>query len=362
MSADLRTALAERLDTVEAPRGDLQAAVRVGTRRRRVRRGAVAAGTAGALAMVAVVVTGQLRDTVADHTVVDHPSLGQLDFSGGLRAYADPGHEVHLGGRTFDASNLEWLDTDAAATPWGIVFYDAGRPMLLGEDGETVSLVDGPVESRQGFHPTAKVDSIQPQVAYATLRDGGATITVRDMESGKDVGSLDVECGGCGDLVIDGIDDGVVFFRDGNGTQAWSVGDPDPVEFAPDAQVVDVRNHVLLYDGQEPSSELADRYLLVRAPVDAQLTYDGDFVLYWSSRLEPTHEGEAPMVLEQGPTKRFALGFWTIDTDGSVLVAAPSGEYPDYTVNDCEVPSGACTEVGPLSPEGGDPMFIGNDM
>ena len=50
-----------------------------------------------------------------------------------------------------------------------------------------------------------------------------------------------------------------------------------------------------------------------------------------------------------------------MDTDGSMLVAHAK-RYPHFTVYDCEVPSGACTELGPLKPTGGDPMFIGNDM
>jgi hypothetical protein len=43
-------------------------------------------------------------------------------------------------------------------------------------------------------------------------------------------------------------------------------------------------------------------------------------------------------------------------------VAAIGRTYPDYTVYDCVLPSGACTELGPLHPVGGDPEFIGNDM
>jgi hypothetical protein len=101
---------------------------------------------------------------------------------------------------------------------------------------------------------------------------------------------------------------------------------------------------------------------MVQGPVDAQLTFDGQHVLSWSSVLEPVLEGEEPIRLEVGPKQRGALGFWTIDTDGSVLVAALDGKYPHYLVSDCEVPSGVCVDVGPLKPRGGDPAFIGNDM
>ncbi len=67
-----------------------------------------------------------------------YESLGALDFSHGARAYADPGEELHLAGRTFPARDLDYLDTDAVATSYGLVFFDDGRPMLLGTDGDVV--------------------------------------------------------------------------------------------------------------------------------------------------------------------------------------------------------------------------------
>ena len=50
-----------------------------------------------------------------------------------------------------------------------------------------------------------------------------------------------------------------------------------------------------------------------------------------------------------------------MDTDGSILTAVP-GKGSTSTVYDCEVPSGHCTELGPLDTIHGDPMFIGVDM
>lgn len=363
MSTDLRSALTEHLDTATPPRPDLEGVVRAGTRRRRVRRASVAA-VATAAVVAATVGVGQLTERATESTMVpDYPAVGRLDFSEGLRAYADPGRQIHLGGRTFDAAELDYLDTDAVATPYGVVFYDAGRPMLLAESGEITALVEGPVDSGSGFHPTAKADSQRPLVAFATLREGTATLAVRDMASGKDVDSLDVDCGACEELVIDALDDGVVLYRTGEATMYWQVGDLAPVEFAgPETRVVDVRNHALLYSGPVPPPGPSDRYIMIEAPVDAQLTHDGRYVLDWSSRLRPTRSSDDPVVLEQGPRKRGALGFWTIDTDGSVLVATLTGRYPEYTVFDCKVPSGDCVEVGPLTPTGGDPQFIGNDM
>lgn len=363
MSTDLRTTLADHLDPLTPPQGDLAGVVRAGTRRRRVRRGAVGLVTASVVA-AAVGVGLQLGDsTPQSSTVTDYPAIGQLDFDDGLRAYADPGVEIHLGGRTFDASELDYLDTDATATPFGVVFYDEGRPMLLDETGEISALMEGPVEADTGFHPTAKVDSAAPHVAWATLLDGTATITVRDMETGDDVDTLEVDCGDCGDLVIDALDSGVVLFRTGAGTQSWQVGRTSTFQLAgPRTRVADLRNGTLLYDGPTPTGTGPDRYLMVAAPVDAQLTLDGRWILDWSSVLRPTRTSDRPVVLDEGPRKRGALGFWTIDTDGSVLVATLTGNYPNYTVFDCEVPSGTCAEVGPLAPTAGDPAFVGNDM
>jgi hypothetical protein len=84
-------------------------------------------------------------------------SLGPLDFSHGARAYADPGRQLHLAGRTFPYGDLDYLDTDAVATAYGMVFYDHGRPMPLGTDGEVRALVDGPLDD-----PTASTPRPRP--------------------------------------------------------------------------------------------------------------------------------------------------------------------------------------------------------
>jgi hypothetical protein len=263
----------------------------------------------------------------------------------------------------FDADELDYLDTDATATPYGVVFYDDGRPMLLDESGEVSELVDGPVEADPDFHPTAKADSAAPHVAWAVLSEGTASITVRDMSTGEDIDSLELDCGDCEGLVIDALDEGVVLFRTDAGTQGWQVGRSSTFQLAgPRTRVADLRNGTLLYDGPVPDGTGPVRYHMVPAPVDAQLTFDGRYVLYWSSVLQPVDEADEPVRLEVGPARTGALGFWAVDTDGSVLVAALDGKYPNYLVSDCEVPSGACVDVGPLTPTGGDPMFIGSDM
>ena len=111
---------------------------------------------------------------------------------------------------------------------------------------------------------------------------------------------------------------------------------------------------MLLYDGPAPDGPAAAAYRLVPGAIDAQLTYDGAHILYWSNKLEPT-DGGKPIVLDQKAT------FFAIDTDGSILAAA-FAKGGGAIVYDCEVPSGACTDLGPMTTRGGDPMFIGVDM
>ena len=138
MTSDFRRALSDDLQRLTPPPGDLARAVSEGRRLRRRRRGAVAAGVAAAVAVLAVV-AGQLGGGSTSNVRRIDP-IGRLDFSGGLRAYAAPGAEIHLGGRTFPGRQLEYLDTDAVATRVGVVFYDRGLPQLLRESGEITPL------------------------------------------------------------------------------------------------------------------------------------------------------------------------------------------------------------------------------
>lgn len=364
MSTDLRTVMTEQLDPLDLPPGDLGRALQEGRSRKRKRRVVTGVAVGGALAVAASAGIALLPGDDGPGAGVDptrYASLGALDLSEGARAYADPGYEIHLGGRTFPAGDLAWLDTDAVVTQHGVVFFDAGRPMLLEPSGSFTELQPDAVEAPEAFHPAAKADAAGALVAWATWRDGVATMTVRDLATGAEVGSTDVECGRCGDLVIDGIDGGVVFVRDGDGTRTWDSRTGEWADFAgPETRVADVRNGVVLYDGPAPTDP--GDWRLVAGAVDAQLTFDGGHVLSWSSTLRPTMPDGEKIVLEQGPAAG-GYGFWTIDTDGSVLVAAPGKRgQPEFTVFDCELPSGACAAVGPLEARGGDPEFIGNDM
>jgi hypothetical protein len=357
---ELRATLDERLGAVEPPVGDLPWVVDEGLRLRRRRRAAVGAAAA-CLALVAAAATALVLGGSPGDGDAQVTRLGRLDYDGGIRAYGDPGGDLHLGGRTFDASELTYLDTDASATRFGVVYFVGGRPRLLPESGTTRPLFTGPVDAPEDFHPTAKADSANPWVAWATLHDGTVTLTVHDLSSGEDVASREVDCSGesCRRLVVDALDDGVVFVRTPEGTATWDVASGEYADFAgPGTRVADVRGGVVLYDGPEPVD--SGRWRLVRGAVDSQLTFDGRHVLGWSSTLEPTRPGDAPLVLDVGGGKG-GPGFWTIDSDGSVLLAWTT-DYPRFTVYDCSPDTGHCERIGRLRPTGGDPMFLGNDM
>jgi hypothetical protein len=237
-----------------------------------------------------------------------------------------------------------------------VLFYDRGRPMLLDESGDVVELEPG--ADKGGFHPTAKADSQAPVGAYGVTRDGGSEVVVRDLAADEVVATHTVP----GGTVIDGIDGGVVFLRTEDGTTTWDSRTDGEQELAgPQTSVADARNGVILYDGPTPRGPAAAAYRLVKGAIDAQLTFDGGHVLYWSSTLEST-DGGAPVVLDAGATRPGpTTGWWAVDIDGSILTAVP-GPGNTNTVYDCEVPSGACTGLGPLTTEHGDPEFIGVDM
>jgi hypothetical protein len=296
----------------------------------------------------------------------------RLDLSKGLRAYASPDERLYLGGTSMELlPGMGFLDTDAVATPYGLVYMDPdGRTQLLGESGRPEP-IGGASDLPRDWHPTAKADAVQPHVAFALMRGNDLELAVYDLEERSVVASTVVTCPeGCEDRVIDGIDSGAVFLRGKDGTTVWDYDSGRRYSFAgPKTRVADVRNGVVLYDGPAPTGT-TDGWRLVPGAIDAQLTFDGEHALYWSGTLEPTRAGGDPIVLDEGPTEmNDGLAWWTVDTDGSVLVAVAQPEKPggrvfmgDNVVYDCELPSGSCEELGPLVTTSGDPMFIGNDM
>ena len=361
---NLTDGLTEHLQDLTPPPPDLDRVVSRGRRLRRTRLTAQAAaavlvvGAAGGTALL-------LRDGDDAVSLPSIASAGPMDLSHGLRAYADPGREVRMGGRSFPADELSadgmlYLDTDAATTPYGLVWFKAGRPFLLGQDGTSRARWQGPVDDPRGWHPTAKVDSSAAVVAFAVRFGSQVTLVVRDLTEASVI-SLPLDCegeAGCAGVVVDAIDSGSVFVRTERGTFRWDYtaakGGDRLLPFAgPRTRVADVRNQTVLYDGPRPTVTL-EGWTYVAGAVDAQLTFDGRHILSWSPVLKSTGNGEAITLQVPEDTQ-----FFSFDTDGSVL-AATTGDPARFF--DCELPSGACEEIGTMQMTGGDPQFIGNDM
>jgi hypothetical protein len=159
------------------------------------------------------------------------------------------------------------------------------------------------------------------------------------------------------------VDRGLVFVRTGEGTFVWDPESRGAQRWTllgeGDFRVADVRNGRVLWAGAPPTPA-ADNPVagwdFTKGQIDAELSYDGRYVLYWSSTLQPTEpDGEALRL-----DVRDAIWF-TFDTDGSVLAAA-NGQDQRSPVYDCTLATGACELIGSVSTKSGDPMFIGNDM
>jgi hypothetical protein len=292
---------------------------------------------------------------------------GNLELDQGLRAYASPGERLYLGGTSIELTpDIEFLDTDAVATAYGLVYTDPeGRIQLIGESGSSEPLT-GPSSTPNGWHPTVKADGARPVVVWATVEGAVATVTVYDLAERSTVARTDVTCGlqhpsaggsvkDCSAFVIDAVDSGSVFLRGPDGTKVWNYDTGEWSDLAgPRTRVADARGMVVLYDGPAPPEQLQGWHYLP-GPIDAQLSYDGEHVLYWSDKLEPTTPVGDPIKLDL-PVK---ATFFTFDTDGSVLAATVNDP---SKVFDCEIPDGPCESLGEMSTSNGDPMFIGDDM
>jgi hypothetical protein len=260
---------------------------------------------------------------------------------------------------------MGFLDTDATATPHGMVFFDhEDRARLLAQDGTYKTLAPAPPR-RTGVRLSAKADARLPLVAFTQPSDDGVAVVLYDLKRGRAVDSTDVPCTGkrCEDVRVDGLDRGLVFVRTTDGTFVWdhsSRGDRRWTLVGEGAfRVADARNGRILWSGAAPTPSAGSpvaHWRFTRGEIDAELSYDGQHVLYWSSRLKPVDDGGHVIRL-----KVEHAGWFTFDTDGSVLAATTSSGGVS-TVYDCALPSGACERIGSVTTSSGDPMFIGNDM
>jgi hypothetical protein len=369
----LTEAIADQVSSVPVPPPDLTVVRRRGRARRRPRTAAVVAGVAAACC--GAVLLGQAFDGAVVQQAVPGPNrdpqrfepVGALDYSRGLRAFAspDPDGQLSLGGRLFPVRELGYLDTDASATPYGLVFFDqAWQAHLLREDGTDVPLAPAPSASFSDFRASSKADAQLPLVAFTQPDTDGVRVVLHDLRAGNTVDTLQVPCSGsdCQDVVVDGVDSGLVFVRTAEGTYVWDPAADGDASWtllgAGEFRVADVRNQRILWASSPPSpapNSPVAAWDLTEGAIDAQLSFDGGHVLYWSRTLQPTTPDGSAITLDVQDAQ-----FFTFDTDGSVLAASSGGLKGVFY--DCVIPSGSCTEIGTLTVTSGDPVFIGNDM
>jgi hypothetical protein len=369
LQEQLTRTISEHAHAAVEPEHDVAGAVRRGRglRRRRHTATVVAAGLTSLMVLGAAALTLGQSSQPAGPGSQDYVPVGQLDYSAGLRAFASPDENgrLWLGGRSFPKRDMGYLDTDATATPYGMVFFDhEDRARLLAQDGTFKTLVPAPPR-HGGVRLSAKADARLPLVAFTQPSAAGVAVVLYDFRRGHVVDTRLVPCAGtsCKDVRVDGLDRGMVFVRTAGGTFVWdrrAVGDRGWTMLGTGAfRVADVRNGRVLWSGSAPSpaaNSPVGPWHFTHGEIDAELSFDGRHVLYWSSTLKPVDRaGQAIRLAVKG------AAWFTFDTDGSVL-AATTGSDQTSAVYDCQIPSGACERIGSVTTESGDPMFIGNDM
>lgn len=339
-----------------------------------------------ALPLTAVAILGAVVMGTA-HTNSQSPGLGvprpetfapvgMLDYSEGLRAFASPDADgtVSIGGRTFPVQAKGYLDTDATATPFGLVFFDrVGQPHLLAQSGTDQVLAPIPTRVGRDIRLSAKADARRPLVAFTQPSGHGVSVQVASLVTRRSLDSVEVPCAGsaCKDVRIEAVDRGLVFVRTQAGTFVWDPKSTDGARWTllgkGAFRVADARNGRVLWSFTPPTpasdSPVADWHF-TQGAIDAQLSYDGRHMLDWSPTLKPTEPGAHVIRLE------LENAAWlTFDTDGSVLAAtqvdrstAAKNQKSRSTIFDCDLSSGACERIGSVSTKSGDPIFIGNDM
>ena len=376
----LTRTVADQVSKVPVPPPDLAGIRRRGRARRRPRMVGMVAAVA--MASYGAFLIGQAIDKPDGQEATQGQDLqpqrfdpvGSLNYAHGLRAFASPDEDgdLSLGGRLFAQEDMGYLDTDATATPHGLVFFDrAQQAHLLREDGTDATLAPAPTGSVEHFRASSKADARLPLVAFTQPGDDGVQVLLHDLDTGRTVDTAQVPCSesDCQDVVVDGLDDGLVFVRTSEGTYVWNPdasGDDNWTLLGEGMfRVADVRNHRILWAYAAPSpapdSPVA-AWNFTEGEIDAQLSFDGEHVLSWSRTLQPTTPDGTTITLAVEDAQWF-----TFDTDGSVLAAASRGQTGPTGVGvgifyDCEIPSGTCTEIGTVTTQSGDPVFIGNDM
>lgn len=375
-------AMRDKLHNVAPPPLDVEALTRRGKRRVAARR----AGVAVAAAVVTLGLVGgvvQLAGHVRQYGGVAVAGDPRVPAEG-LRVYMDPGRpEIHIAGKTvpFKLERREifggnwsytgWdLDTEAAATPYGVVYFGKGdRPLLIDADGVQTPLAPAPKKRDTKFHPSVQFDAVRPLVVWSE-RDGGKVfIRLYDLKAGEFVGRRVIDCESdqsCRKTRVEAIDQGLVFVRTADGNHVWNpeVRGEASWTYLGGSRIADVRDKVILMTGAPPArpaeGPIGDDWSFAKGEIEARLSFDGRWKLHRSARLEPVNDEDEPIVLKVPHAEHVFF-----DTDGSVLVAVletARSTSADYAMYDCELQSRSCSALGDLNVKGGDPLFVGTDL
>jgi hypothetical protein len=361
MSIELivRETLERKLADVLVPRTDVDEVRRAGRQRRRVRVGAVLVGLLSATAAMSTLVVGSTGEPQHPTTT---PTVPQMDFSAGLRGFYDVRTGLtHLGGQEFDLGGVD-LESSSATTPYGLVFMTPNQAVRVLPDDGRIRTIAAPPPKPNAFTPTLRYDPARGTVAWLTKSRGRVSLSVYEFAFGpRLLGSYPVPCSGdvCDSLVVSGVDHGLVFVSDSNGTRAL---DPNfgPIAdwtFVTDGRVTDVRRQVILtWDASAPLPQPftdAGWRMATASSQRSLLTFDGAYQVSESTTLDST-TGAAPSGLAlpppQGPVSV------TVDSDGTVLVAQADGDA--QVVYDCQL-AATCDEVARLPGGAGGPTFLG---
>ena len=243
------------------------------------------------------------------------------------------------------AAGFEGLDTDAAATPGGVVYYDAGRPMLLDLDGEihpwSPDAVDrSAATSTRRPRPTRP----RPRSPWPSLRDGEPRILVVDTETGRCVDAIDFVCDGlrrrdrcvrrrCGVLPRRRRHQ-----RCGTSTGTSPAPSPGRGRRSPTSATASCSTTAPCRSPSRASASATTPSSAGRSTPSSPTT-----VPTCSPGRAPWSRPGRGEPLQLSVTERDSASQWTVDTDGSILVASRAGSAT--RVDDCDPVTGACERV-----------------
>ena len=343
----VRETFERHLGSLSAPSVDLDEIRKAGIRPRRMRLLAMALATAAVVACVALVVAVTQRPPAP---TPEQTELPVLNFAGGARGFVSD-DEIYLGGEHFDRALVKDLSSAAVPTLYGVVFFSDDQAVrMLSQDGSVSTLAAAPAHPAE-FTPSVVFDASRPALAWVTRSAKGVSVSVYGLSgSARLIGSYPVPCSGdaCQDVQVVGLDFGHVFLDTPSGSLVLTPADGPRARWRPvaDAPVLDVRNRVVLLQGQGRMALRGDSGLdrqwraAAAATETSRLTFEGARQTDGTLSLRPTQTRVAPLPLAVPSAEGTEV---TLDSDGSAFIGQPEGDGVRYW--DCD-PAGICYQVG----------------